>query len=133
MTSRRAFITGTVALAAAATLPSRASAAAPALPAGLIYTRENPGKWAGKADSHAPMVTVEGRTVRVETNHKMSEQHYIVRHTLVSEAGEELAEKTFYPSDEPISEFTLPEGASGRIYATSFCNKHDMWVSEFNV
>jgi len=37
---------------------AKASASMGALPAGIIYTRENPGKWAKKVGSHAPKVNV---------------------------------------------------------------------------
>ena len=29
-----------------------------------------------------------------------------------------------------ISEFEIPDGYS-KLYATSFCNKHDLWITEF--
>ncbi len=103
------------------------------LPPGLIFTRENPGLWAKKVGGHVPEVTVSDSTIKVVTNHGMSKKHYIVRHTLVSMSGEVLASHTFYPTDdEPISEFEKPAGHK-ELYATSFCNKHDMWVSKFTV
>ena len=63
---------------------------------GMFYTKENPGKWAAKEGRHAPKVNVEGKKVTVETPHYMTEKHYIVRHTLVSEDGKVLGEKTFF-------------------------------------
>ncbi len=63
----------------------------------------------------------------------MSEVHYIVRHTLVAENGDVLGEKTFYPTDEQaVSSFEIPDGYS-KLYATSFCNKHDLWITEFSL
>ena len=100
---------------------------------GLIYTKENQGKWKNKAASHVPEVNVEGNKIKLVTNHGMSDVHYIVRHTLVDEKGNVLGAKTFYPDDEPKSEFELPAGYKGKLYATSFCNKHDFWVNEFEV
>ena len=101
---------------------------------GMFYTKENPGKWAGKEGSLAPKVTVEGKKVTVKTPHPMTEKHYIVRHTLVSADGKVLGEKTFYPSNpKAISTYELPEKHSSKVYATSFCNLHDLWVTEFNV
>jgi len=105
-----------------------------AFPAGIVYTRENPGKWAKKVGSHAPKVTVEGKTVKITTAHPMSEKHYIVRHTLVAADGKVLGEKTFYPSDKKaVSSFELPPGHGTKLYATSFCNLHDFWLTEFTV
>ena len=63
-------------------------------------------------------------------NHPMTEPHFIVRHTLVGDDGEVLGEKTFSPDNEKaVSEFKVPTGKKVR-YATSFCNKHDFWVTE---
>jgi len=136
MTTRRGFLTTSLAASAAVVVSSisRVRAAAsgrPVFPRGIVYTRDSAGKWAGKAGSHAPVVTVTGQQVIVETRHGMSEQHYIVRHTIVSPDGEVLGEKTFHPSDEKArSVFTL-QGDHPVLYATSFCNKHDLWVTEF--
>ena len=60
--------------------------------------------WAKKVGGHAPKVTVNGNKIKVETDHGMSSKHYIVRHTIVTLKGEVLAEKTFSPDDEAISE-----------------------------
>ena len=101
---------------------------------GLIYTAENPGKWEKKAAGHEPKVKVEGKEVTIKTLHEMNEKHYIVRHTLVCEHGKVLGEHTFYPSDKKAaSTFTLPEKHAKKLFATSFCNKHDLWVTEINV
>lgn len=50
---------------------------AAAFPAGLVYTRDTTGRWAGKEGSHAPKVTVEGGKVTFETPHPMSAPHFI--------------------------------------------------------
>ena len=100
---------------------------------GIIYTKENPGKWAKKVGSHAPVIMVKGDKVIVETKHPMSEAHFIVRHTLVLKDGTVLGAKTFTAKDKPVSEYTLPGGYKGKIYATSFCNLHDFWLSEVEV
>lgn len=99
---------------------------------GIIHTAESPGRWAGKAGSHAPKVKVDGLKVTITTEHPMSEKHYIVRHTLVTAEGKVIGEKTFYPSDkEAVSTYELEPYHSPRMYATSFCNLHDLWVTEF--
>jgi len=97
---------------------------------GIIYTKENPGRWSKKVKSHAPLATVEGNKIRVKTMHGMSEVHYIVKHTLIGKDGTVLAEKTFYPTDKAVSVFEL-EKVPKSFYVTSFCNIHDMWVSEY--
>lgn len=100
---------------------------------GLIYTEKQQGMWQNKAGSHVPQVKINGNKISLVTNHGMSEKHYIVRHTLVDATGNVIGAKTFYPTDEPKSEFELPAGYKGKLYATSFCNKHDFWVNEFEV
>lgn len=99
----------------------------------IVYTAENPGKWAGKAGSHAPKVTVTGNEVAVVTMHSMSPAHYIVRQTLVLEDGTYVGAATFKPTDKPESTYELPAGYKGKIYVTSFCNLHDFWVTEVQV
>ena len=135
MTKRRDFIKASVAMTAGAiaTRVVPASAGGASFPQGVIYTKDQPGQWAKKVGSHAPIVTVDGNKVTVKTKHGMSEKHYIVRHTLVSADGEVLGANTFSPSDEEaVSVFEVKDGA-GNLYATSFCNKHDFWLTEFSV
>lgn len=132
MADRRDFLKASLVVAAGVAVGKVAPALAGSgsLPKGLIYTAEDQGQWGGKAGSHAPIVNIEGRTVAIETKHPMSEPHFIVRHTLVSDKGEVLGAKTFTAADaKAVSVFTLPAGKTAR-YATSFCNKHDFWVTE---
>jgi len=96
----------------------------------IIFTKENPAKWAGKEGSHSPKVTVMGAKVSVVTPHPMSEAHFIVRHTLVLEDGTFVGAKTFTPADKPESSYDLPMGYKGKIMVTSFCNLHDFWMAE---
>lgn len=87
-----------------------------------------------KEGSHAPKVTVEGRSVKVVTSHAMTEKHYIVRHTLVTPEGKVIGDKTFGNTDPGAeSSYQLPEGFKGPLWATSFCNLHDLWVTVITV
>jgi superoxide reductase len=132
MTDRRDFLKASLVVAAgvAAGKVSPALAGTGSLPKGLIYTAEDQGQWAGKAGSHAPVVSIDGNKVTIETKHPMTEPHFIVRHTLVSDKGEVLGAKTFSAADaKAVSVFELEAGKSAR-YVTSFCNKHDFWVTE---
>jgi len=133
---RRDFLKRSLLLAGAAGLagPSAALASRGSFPAGVVYTKENPGKWEKKAGGHLPQAAVDGGKVTIVTPHPMSEQHFIVRHTLVTADGTVLGEKTFTGSDPKAeSTFDLPAGQSGKLYATSFCNLHDFWLTEFTV
>lgn len=102
----------------------------PSLPPGIIYTRAQQGRWQGKAGSHAPKIQIEAGKVSVFTTHPMTAQHFIVRHTLVLADGTVIGDKTFTPADTPKSSYELPKDYKGKIYAASFCNLHDLWVSE---
>ncbi len=104
-----------------------------ALPSNIVYTADDPGQWAKKIGGHLPKVSIQGKTVTITTDHPMMKNHYIVRHTLVSEEGTVIGGKVFQPEDEPVSQFELPEGHGSKFYATSFCNKHDLWVAELTV
>jgi superoxide reductase len=136
MNHRREFLRTSL-LAAGAVVVSRPAAAlasTAAFPPGVVYTAAAPGKWAGKEGSHAPKVAVEGTKVTITTAHPMSEKHFIVRHTLVAADGTTVGAKTFLPTDtEAVSSFDLPVGSSGTFRATSFCNLHDFWLTEFTV
>jgi superoxide reductase len=140
MSNRRTFLKSSLAVAAGLAVGhvSTVSADSVSFPDGIVYTKNNPGKWSQKVNGHVPIVNVEGNKVTVTTTHVMTDEHYIVRHTIVSENGNVLGEKTFSPSDaEAKSVFELSDVRSEYVwdtttlYATSFCNKHDLWVTEF--
>lgn len=130
MANRRDFLKASAIVAAGALAGKVTPASAgDSLPVGLIYTAANEGRWAGKTKTHAPVVSVEGDTYKIVTNHPMTEPHFIVRHTLVAADGEVLGDKTFTANDaKASSEFEVAAGKKVR-YATSFCNKHDFWVT----
>nr|VFK39789.1 MAG: superoxide reductase [Candidatus Kentron sp. TC] len=101
---------------------------------GVFYTKEAPGRWKGKENSHAPIIEVEkksGKTsVKITTGHEMKgHEHYIVKHILLDGEYGFLGEKMFDPSKDkaPISTFPLEE-YKGPIHALSVCNKHDTWL-----
>ena len=132
MKGRREFLKGSLVFAGAVIVGSAmpGQAASP-FPVALIYTKEAPGRWAGKEGAHAPKVTVEGRNVKVGTSHPMTQKHFIVKHTLVTAEGKFIGEKTFANTDPSAeSSYELPEGFKGALWATSFCNLHDLWLTE---
>jgi superoxide reductase len=135
MSSRREFLKGSLALAAAATVTRVTGAgAATNFPAGLVYTAAVPGRWAGKEGAHAPKITVEGRKVTILTPHPMSEPHFIVKHTLLTADGRFIGEKTFTPtSPKAESSYEVPADVKGTLWAASDCNLHDLWVTEFTL
>lgn len=137
MNNRRKFIKSTLFIAGGIAVASPAFAAKETTginTKGLIYTKDDAGMWDEKVGSHAPKVEVDGNQVTLTTEHGMSERHYIVRHSLVADGGEVIGTETFYPEDpKAISTYELPEGIKGKLYASSFCNKHDFWVTEFEI
>ena len=134
MSTRRNFMK-TSALASAgvmaAVMPSMAAENAPKNI--FSYSTANQGRWEGKAGSHAPVITQAEGKVTLETKHGMSEGHYIVKHSIVTETGEVLGDNVFFPSDKKaISSYEI-KGKHTKLYALSFCNLHDLWVTEFSV
>jgi superoxide reductase len=135
MKGRREFLKVSLVLGGAALIGSapRVQAARP-FPLGLIYTKEAPGRWAGKEGAHVPQVTVEGKIVKVVTPHPMTGKHFIVKHTLLTPDGKLIGEKIFSSADSAAeSSYYLPEGFQGALWATSFCNIHDLWLTELTV
>jgi superoxide reductase len=132
---RREFLKASLALTAlAATGKALEAEGAVRFPVGIVYTKEAPGRWAGKENLHVPQVTLAGGGLKILTPHPMTEQHFIVKHTLLTPEGKVLGEKTFSPADKAAeSSYRLPEGFKGLLWAASFCNLHDLWLREFNV
>ena len=133
MTTRREFLGGSLLAVSAVTFGGlKAASAASKSLNGIVYTKANPGKWSKKIGSHAPLISVTGSKVTVTTAHPMSQEHFIVRHTLVLTDGTAVGAKTFYPPQDAkaVSTFDLPTGYKSKFYATSFCNLHDLWVTE---
>ena len=65
MGTRRDFIKGSLALAGAVVAGNAVNAGraeAAGFPPGLVYTKDAPGRWAGKEALHAPVVTLGPRT-----------------------------------------------------------------------
>ncbi len=143
---RREFIqVSVVGTVAGAVLPLRlladtSAAVGSPLAGGVYYTRENPGRWGKKVGGHLPLLektaaTEEGVTITVTTDHVMNGyKHYIVKHQLLDSNYGFLGETMFDPDkDEPVSEYQIPAGYKGKVYALSMCNKHDLWLNDMEV
>ncbi|MDJ0705058.1 MAG: desulfoferrodoxin family protein [Leptolyngbyaceae cyanobacterium MO_188.B28] len=107
---------------------------------GLYYTQDAPGRWSEKVGGHLPKIEsqkVSDKETRIQviTTHPMNEyDHYIVKHQLLDSNFQFLMEKVFNPAQDkdPISEFILPS-YKGPLYALSYCNLHDVWLSAIEV
>lgn len=92
-----------------------------------VLTTEAPGKWDGKAGSHAPQVSFAPGKVNVMTKHPMTEEHWITVHYVRDQGGTIIGLKEYAGTDpEASTSFDLPEGTT-EITAYSHCNKHDHW------
>ena len=104
------------------------------LPENIIYTKERAGVWKGKEGGHVPEVAAKKNgnkfSLNVTTNHGMSEEHYIVRHSVVTDCGKVVGAKTFHWEDDPESEYEFElEGKCKHLFVMSYCNLHDLWVA----
>ncbi|MZR32084.1 desulfoferrodoxin family protein [Sneathiella litorea] len=133
---RRLFIKGLVGIAASLSSPGIAMAGGKLEPmqsrfaGSLFYTMEAPGRWAGKEAGHVPMIERSGNMIEVTTGHEMDGYtHYIVKHILLDENLDFVAETMFNPeTDAPISTYDI-SGMTSVLYAVSLCNKHDAWLN----
>jgi len=135
MTGRRNFLKNALLAGGAAAVAGAASLrAADAYPAGIVYTKDAPGRWKGREGAHVPKATVADGAVKIVNTHPMTANHYIVKHTLLTPEGKVLGEKTFANTDTAAeSSFPLPAGFKGKLLVTSFCNIHDLWLTELTV
>jgi superoxide reductase len=120
-------------LAAAAAPAMSQAAPVPSAGENLIFSKDDPGHWAGKEATHTPLTTISGSTLTVTTPHPMSEEHFIVSHSVVLDGGKYLGRAVFTPKDKPVSTHELPVGYKGKVTVTSTCNLHDFWVASLTV
>lgn len=74
------------------------------------------------AEKHVPTYEVVGDRIVVTVNHVMEEDHFIEWIALVAE--DRIAKK--YPIGEAKCDFPYIPGS--KVY--SYCNKHDLWMTE---
>ena len=117
----------------AAAAPAVSQAAAANAAENLVFTHDDPGHWAGKEATHTPVATVSGSTLTVTTPHPMSDEHFIVSHSVVLEGGKYLGRAVFTSKSQPVSTHTLPDGYKGKVTVTSTCNQHDFWMATITV
>ena len=136
MMNRRNFIKfSAVGVTASVVLPAAASACTSEMAGGVYHTQDAPGRWSGKVGGHLPVIEVSGKKIQVTTPHEMKGyEHYIVKHIVLNDKYEFVAEKMFDPMNDkvPVSTFDLGD-YSGRIYVLSVCNKHDTWLNSAEV
>ncbi|OBQ51497.1 desulfoferrodoxin family protein [Halodesulfovibrio spirochaetisodalis] len=132
MSTRRQFLAGAAMLAGVSVIKTVPAYAWDfTMDKGIVYTEDQTGMWKGKQKLHVPIIDTKDLDVVITTPHPMSEEHYIVRHTIVAEDGEVVHSKTFNWKEDPVSKAVLKK--KGKYVATSFCNLHDLWIKEFTL
>lgn len=119
--------------------PKAVLASADSMAGGIYYTKDAPGRWSKKVGGHLPNLDVskgkQGTIIQVVTPHEMrGYEHYIVKHIVLNQDFEFIAEKMFNPAknEAPSSEFSLGK-YNGRIHVLSVCNLHDTWLNLVDV
>jgi superoxide reductase len=104
-----------------------------------VFTREDPGAYGGKEDSHVPNVAYEktesGFRVTVSVSHEMNAEkpHYIMWIQLKDGEGNLLAEKQFQATDEKAEAVFELTTVPGKLVAFEKCSLHGLWKEEVEV
>jgi superoxide reductase len=104
-----------------------------------VFTKEDPGAYGGKEDSHVPIVSCtkagSGLSVKVSVNHEMNAEtpHYIMWIQLKDGAGNLLGEKRFQATDEKAEAVFELATAPDKLVAFEKCNLHGTWKEEVDV
>lgn len=104
-----------------------------------IYTKENPGPWAGKEAAHLPLIAYEktesGLRVTVTVEHEMSPEkpHYIMWIKLLDADGNLLGQTEFVPTDLKAEAVFELSAVPSKLAAEEKCNVHGIWMSETEV
>ncbi|MCJ7681329.1 MAG: hypothetical protein MUP70_11425 [Candidatus Aminicenantes bacterium] len=99
-----------------------------------VYTRDDPGAYGGKEDSHVPQVEYVrsngGIEVTVRVQHEMNpdKPHYIMWIRLFDETGNLLGEKEFQATDEKAEAVFFLDSVPSQLKAYELCNLHGIWM-----
>lgn len=136
---RRDFIRLTVASAGASLITPTLTLASDDKPttvsSDIFYTKESPGRWAGKVATHLPAIEITkadgNTTVKITTAHEMKAyEHYIIKHVLLDKDYKFIDEHLFNPTKDNVAVSTFViKNYTGTVYALSLCNKHDLWLN----
>jgi len=101
----------------------------PMMCCGQKMTKLEPGTVDASLEKHVPVITVEGKTVKVDIGavaHPMTEEHSIQWVYLQTNKGGQ--RKCLKPGDAPVVTFALYDEEPIAAYA--FCNLHGLWMTE---
>ena len=107
---------------------------------GEVFTRANPGKGAGKENSHEPPATLtkldEAGNFKIDVvvNHGISESHWISDIAIADQNDKVLGERKF-PGAASKAEASFEANAASvtkfKVYGV--CNLHGKWLNEYAV
>lgn len=112
---------------------------------GAIYTVDFPGSYPEKAATHAPSLSISGKTLTVHINHEMLPSSYIQWVQLRTVQGDVLFEREFarpiQPTDASTATFpSLSIDLSGMdlkkaqiLYVYSSCGEHGIWREQVKI
>jgi len=105
----------------------------------VVFTRNDPGAWGGKEDTHVPQIVYEqtdtGLKVTVSVSHEMNAEtpHYIMWIKLKDGEDNLLGEKEFQASDEKAEAVFDLTVVPSKLKAFQKCNLHGQWMDEVDV
>jgi superoxide reductase len=102
----------------------------PLMCCGQKMTEIIPGTVDAAVEKHVPVVTVDGKTVKVEIGaaaHPMTEAHSIQWVYLQTAEGGQ--RKVLSPEDAPVVTFALTDSDTP-IAAYAYCNLHGLWKAD---
>ena len=106
------------------------SAGVPLVCCGQKMTEIKPGTTDAAVEKHLPVITQDGRTVKVAVGtlaHPMLDAHYIEWISIETKEGSQI--KYLQPGAAPEVTFALSD-SDELIAAYAYCNLHSLWMTE---
>ena len=103
------------------------SAGVPVMCCGQKMTELVPGTTDGAAETHVPVVELQGSTVQVKVGtveHPMLPEHFIQFIAIETKHGSQI--KYLQPGEKPQASFVLADGDQ-LVAAYEYCNLHGLW------
>ena len=105
----------------------------------VIFTREDPGAYGGKEDSHIPRIVYEktdtGLKITVSVEHEMNAEkpHFIEWIALWDEESTELGRTQFKAQDAKAEIVVELNSVPSKLTAMEKCNLHGIWREEIDI
>eukprot|EP00466_Bigelowiella_natans_P012840 jgi/Bigna1/82114/fgenesh1_pg.88_\ len=97
-----------------------------------VFSVDFPGKWAGKAGTHAPMIKIVGSNLEISVNHAAKNIDHMVTHLiLLNENRKIVALEILQDGMAPKYTIRLSMVAGSKFVTPyAYCNLHGMWKGE---